>query len=295
MSKSEITVNEFLKHPETKRILRGRIYGGTFADVHSRSAPYLDRLYKHIEGSGMNYGGSIHSGGAVKKYHHIMSEGENIKNHKDAYHFLLNLTPSEFECLREIASQLMGGMPSPMWGDLREKGDKLEVPIENYHHFISMPSNHHAAKLIEAEYGVGKGGSFLKTVKHIARKASKLYKIGHQALGVVNRNKDLLLNIPGLDKYKQPISNFLDAASRIDDAVNPIVEATIDATKANATAEDKQKLKNLAEQSIKKVVKENVPQGDEWVKFWEEIRSKNNARQSNIPVQNFPSNSDTNY
>lgn len=221
-------------------------------------------------GGSAGIGGSMHLAGSLP-------EGDQIKNHQDLYHFTLDLSPRQWEMLREIAVQLLGGKPSPMWGRLVNYGDEpLESKRHNYEHIYMFPTQHAAAKMVEAEYGHGReGGGFGKALKHVARIGSKILKAGHHALGFVNRNKDLLMQVVP-DKYKGEAEAFLETANRIDDAVNPIVDATIDAVKHNATQSDKDKLKKIAEEKITKVVEERVPKGKEIVKLAKDIQETMN-------------------
>jgi len=120
------------------------------------------------------------------------------------------------------------------------------------------------------------GGGFFKALKHVGRKATGLYKIGRAALGFAQRNKDLLLDLPGIRDYKEGISGFLDTAKEIDDAVNPFVDAAIDAAKDTATDADRQKLKNMATSSIDKAIETHLPEAKKYV---EAARDMNNTYQ----------------
>lgn len=276
---SQEVIHRYMNHPSVHDILRGKLNGGHFGQIHGRSEAGINNLVTSIHknvpyvrermagsvplggstplgGSGV-MAGSLHLGGA-------------LQNHKDMYHFALNLSPAEFELLREIAVQLLGGKPSPMWGKMTEGNESLESSAENYEHIFRMPNQHSAAKMLEAEYGSGKGAGFGKAFKHVARLGSKIYKAGHHALSFVNRNKDLLVNLLPAE-YKADAEAFLETANRIDDAVNPIVDATIDAVKQGATQEDKDKLKRLAENKIKQVVEERVPHGKDVMKLAKDI------------------------
>jgi hypothetical protein len=263
-----------------KHILKHPLGGQIPNMIHKRSAPAIDGVISHIKNLGMtrigqnpslllHRGGSGVMGGGVSMGGSVHLGGALLDN-RDSYHFVLNLSPHEFECLREIAVQLMGGKPSHMWGRMVSGREPLEAGIDDYQDIVRMPNQHAASKMLEAESGYGQGGGFGKAFRHVARIGSKILKAGHHALKFIDRNKDLLLQaIP--DEYKGEAEAFLETANRIDDAVNPIVDATIDAVKQGATKEDKEKLKKLAEDKIKKVVEDKVPRGKEILKLAEDL------------------------
>lgn len=243
-----------------------------------RPQPLPKFNYGHPPGT-RSIGGAIHMGGSIYPAG-ALHMGGNLQNHQDAYYFALHLTPIEVECLREIALQLLGSKASHMWGNMVEPDEKLEAKPEHYDQIAMMPNSHSMARMIDAESGYGRGGGFSKAFKHVAKIGSRIYKAGHHALKWANKNKDVLLGLPGIDKYKDEVNMFLETANRIDDAVNPIVEATIDAVKEGATQEDKDKLKKMAEDSIKKVVEDKVPHGKDIVKLAEDVRDTIQNRNS---------------
>lgn len=282
-SHSEEVIHRYLNHPDVQAMFRGKLHAGHLNYIHQRAQHPINQLFHHIQnhpaiqnynGGSSAIAGSIRMGGSAGAAGFPMAGslhlGENLKNHKEMYHFALNLSPMQFEILREIAVQLLGGKPSPMWGRMTEE-EPLESDIQNYEHIYRMPNSHALAKMIESEYGYGRGAGFGKAFKHVARIGAKVYKGIRAGLGVVNRNKDLLLNLLP-DQYKGEAEAFLETANRIDNAVNPIVDATIDAVKEGATHADKEKLKKIAEDKIKRVVEEKVPKGKEIVKLAEDIK-----------------------
>lgn len=242
--------------------------------------PSRPSMYNHNHPYGTkSVGGSVRMGGGMYPAG-ALHMGDQIQNHQDAYYFALHLTPIEVECLREIAIQILGGKASGMWGNMVDPNDKLEAKPEHYDQIAMMPNSHSMARMIDAESGYGRGGGFGKAFKHVARIGSRIYKAGHHALKWANKNKDVLLGLPGIEKYKDEVNMFLDTANRIDDSINPIVEATIDAVKEGATQEDREKLKKMAEESIKKVVEEKVPHGKDIVKLAEDVRETIQNRNS---------------
>lgn len=223
-------------------------------------------------GGSAGFGGSLHMGGELP---------EPPQDQRAMYHYTLQLSPHQMEFLREIANQLLGAKPSPVWDDLVPGGEPLESEAEEYEKIIDMPNTHSAARLIESDIGHGKGGGFMKAFKHVAKIGSKIYKAGHHALGWVNRNKDLLMNIVPED-YRAGAEGLLETANKIDSAVNPIIDATIDAVKENATPEDKQKLKRLAEQSIDKAIETHLPQAKPYMDAAKDL--KNTIEKTKRPI-----------
>lgn len=269
---------------EANPMLNYQLQGGHMDHIFNRSHEPIERLMKHtyslnntkilknpdiIKGAGVSMGGAALMGGsgAVAGSLHL---GGSLSDNRDAYHFVLELNPREFEMLREIAVQILGGKPSPMWGRLADGHEPLEAGSEDYQNIIRMPNTHSAGKLLDAEYGYGKGGGFGKAFRHVARIGAKIAKAGHHVLKFVDRNKDVLLRaIP--EEYRGEAEAFLETANRIDDAVNPIVDATLDAVKPGATQADKNKLKKLAENKIKEVIEDKVPNGKEILRLAEDI------------------------
>lgn len=218
--------------------------------------PHTSRLVDHLQNKigAMASGGSVPSGGSFDQ----MDE-------KDMYHHLLKMSPHKFEKMREISAQMLGGVPSPMWDAMSDGKEPLEGEPEDYENIIRMPNTHAAARMLEASSTAPSGGGFFKALRHVGRKATGLYKMGRAALGFAQRNKDLLLELPGLRDYKEGISGFLDTAKEIDDAVNPFVDAAIDAAKDSATDADRQKLKNMATKSIDKAIETHLPEAKKYV------------------------------
>lgn len=292
MHESRKIVGGFMSHPETQKIfnhqlrqehvdmvepkVRTRIIRALnhVADVSpnfERIKPYISSGGSAAMGGSGASGGSYYLGGSLHLGGKLKEKGDNLKDNKELYHFILQLSPQEIEMLREIAAQMLGSHPSPMWGKMAEEGPEDDSEKKNLDHIVRMPNSHAMARLIEADHGYGKGGGFGKALKKVARIGSKVLKFGHHALGVVNRNKDLLLKLVP-DEFKGEAEAFLETANRIDDAVNPIVDMTIDAVKQGATQEDKNKLKKFAEDKIKQVVEEKVPNGAQIIQLAKDIK-----------------------
>lgn len=300
---SEMVVHKFLNHPRMNEVLRGKVHAGHFNKVHSSAENPLNAMFQQIndiandhprfKGGSTGMGGNISVPGGSYMMGGSLHMGGNIKNHEELYHFVLNLSPHEVECLREIAVQIMGGLPSRMWGKLIPKDEEhLESDQESYEHIVRMPNSHAMARMVEAEgSSKGEGGGFGKALKHVAKIGSKIYKAGHHALKFVNRNKDLLYQLPGVKDYTNEIDAFLETANRVDDAVNPIVDATIDAVKEDATQADKDKLKKMAESSIKRVVEQQVPNGKEIVQLANEVKRSVNDYKNTGRFKNVAANS----
>jgi len=244
--------------------------------IFNRVLPHTSRLYNHlktISGGDLGSGGSLPIGGGFGTGGAIT---ESIpQDPKEMYHHLLaNVTPHKFEQMREASAQLLGAVPSPMWDKMTDVNEKLEAPEEEYENIINMPNTHAAARMVEAENQYGDtGGGFFKAMKHVFRKASGAYKIGRAALGLVNRNKDLLLELPGLRDYKEGISGFLETANQLDDAVNPFVDAAIDAVREDSTPQDRDRLKNMAKQSIDKAIETHLPQAQKYIEAAKDVHS----------------------
>lgn len=233
--------------------------------------PHLSRVYNHISrnvyGGSTGSGGSLHTGGALS------DETEDPKNAKEMYHHLLRMGPHKFEAIREMSAQALGAVPSPMWGKMMDDNEKLNASPEHYENIMRMPNQHAAARMLEADQSSPTGGGFFKALKHLTKKATNIYKMGRGALNFVDRNKDVLLDLPGVSNYKEQIGAFLDSAKSIDDAVNPFVDAAIDATKENATAEDRNKLKQMATKSIDKAIETHLPGAKKYVEVAKDLNN----------------------
>lgn len=252
--------------------------------ISTAIAPHSMRLINHLKnrmagGSMGSPGGSFPSGGSLltggglvgnSDYdvpHSVASGGflPEPTNEKEMYHHLLNLTPQQFEAYRETATQMLGGVPSPMWDKIANGKEPLESDENEYENIMRMPNQHAAARLLDADANSPTGGGFFKALKHVGRKVTSLYKMGRGALNFVDRNKDLLLELPGVRDYKEGISGFLDTAVAIDDVVNPLVDAAIDASKNTASDADRTKLKRMAEKSIDNAIDTHMPQARKYV------------------------------
>jgi hypothetical protein len=258
-------VKHFIANQPSIGVFGNRLNSSHEPIIHGTVHPHMQRLYDSVNnalgGSGGS-GGSLHTGGNL----HEPSDP------KQMYHQILSMTPHNFEAIREMSAQMLGANPSPMWDKMAEN-ETLEAPAEEYETVMKMPNQHAAARMLEADESNPTGGGFFKALKHITRKVGKIYKFGQAGINFVDRNKDALLSIPGLDNYKEGISGFLDTAKSIDAAVNPFVDAAIDATKENATPEDKQKLKKLATQSIDKAIETHLPGAKKYVEVAKDLNN----------------------
>lgn len=241
-------------------------------------APHTTKLVNHLKskiaggsygspGAGFTSGGSMPIGGHIADDLDVggaIASGGYLpepRSPKEMYHYMLNLTPQQFEAHREVAAQMLGGVPSPMWDHIVDGKEPLQTDANEYENIMRMPNQHAAARLIEAD----QGGGFYKALKHVGKKVTALYKVGRAGLKFVNRNKDLLLDLPGVRDYKEGISGFLDTANAIDEAVNPLVDAAIDASRENATQEQRDRLKSMATKSIDTAIQTHLPQASKYV------------------------------
>lgn len=260
---AETAVNHFIAHQPSTGVFGNRLNNTHASGMTNHVLPGMHKLATHLKslhGGSAGSGGSLHTGGALSD----MGD-ENPRNSKEMYHHLLRMGPHKFEMLREMSAQMLGAVPSPMWDKMAEHGEGLEAPPDEYETLMRMPNQHAAARMLEADESSQSGGGFFKALKHLTRKAAGIYKIGRGVTNFVDRNKDVLLELPGVRDYKEGISAFLDTAKSIDEAVNPFVDAAIDATKENATDEDRAKLKNLATSSIDKAIETHLPEAKKYV------------------------------
>lgn len=243
--------------------------------VHPHLSRLVDHLQNRIQGGSAGSGGSLHTGGAFDDL-----GDEEPKNSKEMYHHLLRMGPHKFEALREMSAQMVGAVPSPMWGKMVDGNEGLESGPDDYETMMRMPNQHAAARMLEADESSPTGGGFFKALKHLTKKASGIYKIGRAGLKFVDRNKDVLLDLPGVRDYKEGISSFLETANVIDDAVNPFVDAAIDAVKENATQADKDKLKSMATKSIDKAIETHLPGAKKYVDVAKDLNNTIKKRQT---------------
>lgn len=248
-------LSEFMASHQKSPVLSTQLTGGHLKYVLDRTRPQLDNLYNKLknssEGGSASFGGSYHMGGGFSD-HDVPETPEGM------YKFSLHLSPYQVESMREAASQLLGGKPSPFHPTMADGSEELQADPQDYENIVRMPNAHAMGRMIEAEHGYARGGGFFDAFKHVARTAGKAYRFASSALGFATKNKDTLMNfVP--DSYKGMVSGALDTAASIDAAINPMIEATIDAVQENASQEQKNKLKVLAEQSIDKAVQEHLP------------------------------------
>lgn len=213
-------------------------------------------------GGGSIQGGSIQGGvltGGSGGGGSIVEGPTNSNDPKQLYHHILGLTPRKWELMREISSQTLGAVPSPMWGDLKVGGSLLSENDRHHHeNILRMPSPHGAARLVEAELGYGKGGGFTKTLSNIANKAASIYTAGHHALQFASKNRQFIDKVPFLAKHSGKINRVLDAANAIDAALYPVVR-TLQATKTDKSKAMEHKLHNEASKALNEAVAEHKP------------------------------------
>src|SRR5688572_7928584 len=195
--------------------------------IANRIAPHMTKLVMHLQnkisGAGLTSGGSIPIGGSLDIGGNIASGGylPEPQSPKEMYHYMLNLTPQQFEAHREVAAQMLGGVPSPMWDHIVDGKEPLQTDANEYENIMRMPNQHCCGRV----NGGSQGGRFYQGLKHVGKKVTALYKIGRGGLEIVKPNQGLLLDLPGVRDYKEGISGFLDTANAIDEAVNPLVDA----------------------------------------------------------------------
>lgn len=188
------------------------------------------------------------------------------------YHMLLQLNPHQLEMFREIASQLLGGRPSQMWGPMAggSFGDKMHAPAQDYENIIRMPNVHAAARLLEAENEMG--GGFAKALRHVGKIAHRVYKAGSHVVRWAGANKDLLEQMVP-DSYKPVANSLLSTAQTWDNAITPLVDATYNALKSDAKPEDRHKFMEVAGNSLEKAIKEYKPEYSKYVDSAKQMHS----------------------
>lgn len=202
------------------------------------------------ESQTVHRGGSFHVGGGF-----VPSSPEEMYQH------VLHMNPYQIEMMREASAQLLGGKPSPMFPMMVTKNEPLEAPAEDYENIIQMPNAHAMGRMLEADHGHVKGGGFFSGLKHVVRKIGQFYKPASSALRFASQNSaDLVGLLP--QSYQGAASSFLSTAASIDAAINPMIEATIDAVQENASPEAKERLKKMAEKSIDDAVAKHLPQAN---------------------------------
>lgn len=212
--------------------------------------PHTNQTGPHIHTTG----GSIISGGHMMPEHDgkggafLPMPSEFPSTPKDAYHHILGMSPHQLELHREISSQLLGGVPSHMWGNvLGDEHKQLEADPEHYENIIRMPNTHSMARMLEADHGSG----FFDALKHVGRIAANVYKSGRTAAQYLNKYKDPLITAFGLDAYKPQIDAFAHRMSDMDSVVNPLVNATLASVKHDPLPEMKQNAMNIAQAHLK--------------------------------------------
>lgn len=270
-------INSVLHHLKTLGAERNvaNLHGGHLEQIRRETASSLDNFFEHLnrkqhggDTGFVHRGGSLHTGGSF-------GSGGGISvpsNPKEAYHYALNLTPQQLEMKREIAAQMLGAVPSPMWGKMVDNTDKLEADPEEYERIIDMPDVHSMARLIEAESGHSKGGGFWKSVKHVARKAANLLTGGSKALEFVNKYKDPILELPLFANYKDSINGAIETANMIDRTVSPLAQATAAALKDNASESDRSKFRQLAQDSLEKAATTYMPNSAPYIEAAKNVK-----------------------
>lgn len=246
-------------------------FGGALSHAHANQIcdtvkPHFDKLAASLAG-GSASGGRVTGGSLV---------GGDVKNPKEAYHHVLTMKPHQFELQREIASQLLGAHPSPMWGKLVDRNDGLEAKPEDYENLIRMPNTHAAARLIEAEHGTG--GGFWKSVKHTAKKAFNVYNWGHKGVKWVGKNQAAILALTP-PQYRSQAAQIINTANQIDDTINPLINAAAAATGViPKNTQQKQALYSAAKQSIRNSVQKHMPDA---LSLFDNAASSNNGQDEN--------------
>lgn len=262
-------LRNLLRVASERNILKGKLHGGHLEHIKPKVTEPINNLMDHLEkqSSGdigiVHRGGSLPMGGSIGVGGHMGAPGPIPKTPKEAYHWALNLTPHQLEMKREIAAQLLGAVPSPMWGNLVNKQDSLEADPEEYEKIIDMPNVHSVARMIEAEDGHSKGSGFWKALKHVAKKAHGIFKLGHHALGLANQIKDPLLELPVFSPYKDTINAALETANAFDQTINPMVDATMAAV--NGDENERTRLKEAAATALENTAKQYVPQAAPYI------------------------------
>lgn len=249
---------------ENQKSLGNLGLGGSLTHQHTKALaekikPHVDDLLNHINNMGGSAAGGIISGGSAAGGR--LSGGvflPNILNPKQAYHHALTLKPHQFEMHREIAAQILGAHPSPMWGKLVDKSDKMEAKPEDYENVVRMPNTHAAAKMIEAENG--SGGGFWKAFRHSGRIAHKVYKLGHKAVEWAGNNRDLInAFLPA--QYKDTANNWIDIFSKVDKIVNPLVDSAIKISGTSVSPAQKIALAKQARESVQNTLSQEMSNG----------------------------------
>ena len=259
LDKMHHTVVNYMTELHKKAPVLNADLGGHFSEIMSKTREGVGRLYHHLknvsqgnidedEGGSGAMGGSLRMGGA---FGHASSPAA-------LYMQTLHMNPYHIESIREAASQLLGGKPSPFHRTMATGSDALEAEPEDYENVVRMPNAHAMGRMIEAEHGYTRGGGFFKALRHATRLAGKAYKFVSAGLGLANKYQDQIMQfVP--DDYKGAVSGALKTAATIDAAINPLVEATVDAAQETSTPEQRQKLKKMAEESIDQAVATHMP------------------------------------
>lgn len=235
-----------------------------FAGVEHPVAALHHHLDNMIKNGGAVTGGGVTGGRLIGGGFSAYSEPPQTT--QEMYHFILMMSPHQLEMFREIASQLLGGQSSHMWGPLIDdkKDHALEANPEHYESIVKMPNQHALARMLEAEGRGARGGGFMKALKHVGRIAKKVYHVGKKGLKFVNENKDLLMNFVPED-YRSTAEGALATANKINDTISPLADATEAAFGKNATPEAKEKLKTIAREHVSNAVEKHMPAAKPYV------------------------------
>jgi hypothetical protein len=186
--------------------------------------PHEGPIHHEGEGGSLHIGGSLPSGGAVGP----LSKPGRYKfpdNPVDAYHYILNMTPQQLEMKREIASQLLGAVPSKMWGKLVDNEDKpLEANAHHYENITRLPNTHAMARMLEGEHEVGHGAGFWKSLKHVGRIAGKAYLTGRIASKLAYDHRHSLLKLAGMEDALPQVEMMAKSLKGADKVLKPIAE-----------------------------------------------------------------------
>lgn len=287
-------LKSFIAKVNDKKLLGGKLNESHIPTLKNATSEHFVNLMNHLssggaiqahkipvgiqhnenEGKTSILGGTIHIGGALENENWLSTASP-----REMYHYLLLSNPHHIELMREIASQITGGHPSPMWGRVVPKNTKMEAPAEGYEEIIRMPNGHAMARYLDMEHHNMGGGSFSSALRHVGKVAKNVYKFGHSALGWAQKNKEAISKLPGLQQYAPQINQALDTASKYDALINPLVEsASKAATGQPANESERPGLKEAAKQSIEEIKPKPKISSDQPV---EAVRSEDKHGQHN--------------
>lgn len=265
---------ESIAHKVADRIKTkcGNHYGGgsfNLQDFYSKHKEDIDNLVNHVKGvahnvghmgknlvSGGSYqiGGSIGAGsisaGSIGTTLREPQALRPITDHKEMYHSILKLKPVDWEAIRESATQILGGKPSPMWNHLKvDTTIPLKSDPKNYEHVMRMPNTHSAARMIEAEHSVNRGAGFFDALKHSIEAAAPVLTKGAKFLA---ENKGTIANFV-------PYGNQMMGAIDIGSKIVSIIQKIADSIKNLEPGADSSDIMNAIKDAVIEVVGEEYP------------------------------------